>query len=353
VTRPNVAPPKSGSRPRRRSEVFGLLVSAVSLGAVVWWALQQQKPAFPSSAGELVPLAFAIGVYAVVTGIRGWRWHVVLRLSGIEHARSDAYGLTTVGYMGNTVLPARGGEVLRILLLGERTSARRRDILGSIVAERALDVIALIVLFAIMSWAHVAGAPVGQLPAAVALGIVAAGALVLAYYLRLRRRGRLERFASLVRPFLHASRLLVGQPGPGLLALTIGFWLLEGLIFWLVGRSLDVDVTFLEGVFLVVLTSFFLSVPAAPGYLGTFDAALLFGLKALGIEGGEAVAFVLLVRFVLFVPITAVGLVVMFTRYGGLSRLFGRHSLPHAGEQATKNEASGGPDPSVEGSPPS
>lgn len=295
---------------------------------MVWWALEQKRPTLPSSLEDLFPLVLAIGLYAVATLIRGWRWHAILLQSAIGHARIDAYALTVVGYMGNTVLPARGGEILRILLLGERTDARRREILGSIVAERALDAAALVVLFALLTWTQVAGAPVGQAPALAALAVVGGGVLVLLFYIWLRRRGRLERFASIVRPFLRASRLLVGKRGLGLLAITIGIWILEGAIFWLIGQSLELPVAFLEALFLVVLTSFFLSVPAAPGYLGTFDAALIFGLKALDIQGGEAVAFVLLARFVLFVPITAAGLVLMLTRYGGLSQLSARRKEP-------------------------
>jgi len=317
------SPDRFAPRSRRR-DLLGLAISAVLLAAVVWWALEQPKPTFPSSPENLLPLAVAIGLYAVATVIRGWRWHMILLHAGIGHARADAYALTVVGYMGNTVLPARGGEILRILLLGERTDARRREILGSIVAERALDAVALVVLFALLTWSRVAGAPVGQTPAAVSLALIAAAAVVLVFYVWLRRRGRLERFASIVRPFLRASRLMVGRLGLVLLAVTIGVWFLEGAIFWLIGQSLELDVAFLEGLFLVVLTSFFLSVPSAPGYLGTFDAALIFVLKALDIDGGEAVSFVLLARFVLFVPITVAGLILMLTRYGGFGRMFGR-----------------------------
>jgi glycosyltransferase 2 family protein len=324
ATRPEAL--DTDTRRSHRRDLLGLLISAVSLAAVVWWALEQPKPTFPSSPEDLLPLAVAVGMYAVVTVIRGWRWHRILLHAGIRHAPADAYALTAVGYMGNTVLPARGGEVLRILLLGERTDARRREILGSIVAERALDAVALVVVFALLTWSEVAGAPVGQAPAAVSLALIAAAALVLLYYIWLRRRGRLERFASIVRPFLLASRLMVGRLGLVLLVVTIGVWFLEGAIFWLIGQSLDLDMAFFESLFLVVLTSFFLSVPAAPGYLGTFDAALIFGLKALDIQGGEAVAFVVLARFVLFVPITVAGLILMLTRYGGFARMFGRRS---------------------------
>jgi uncharacterized membrane protein YbhN (UPF0104 family) len=62
-------------------------------------------------------------------------------------------------------------------------------------------------------------------------------------------------------------------------------------------------------------------IPAAPGYVGTFDAAVIFGLRAVGVVGGQAVGFALLVRFVLFVPIIVVGLVLLVTRYGGVRQL--------------------------------
>ena len=58
-------------------------------------------------------------------------------------------------------------------------------------------------------------------------------------------------------------------------------------------------------------------IPAAPAYAGTFDAAIAFGLKALDVGSQTALSFAILVRFVLFVPITVVGLVLVVTRYGG------------------------------------
>ena len=103
-------------------------------------------------------------------------------------------------------------------------------------------------------------------------------------------------------------------------------WLAEGLIFTLVGQSLGLDVSLLEGVFLVVLASLFALIPAAPGYVGTFDAALLFGLAALDIRGGVALSFAILVRFVLFGPITVIGLVLLLTRYGGIASVLRRRS---------------------------
>lgn len=316
-------------------------ISVVSLAAVVWWATKQDAPTFPRSAGHLGLLGLAVLVHVGATLGRGWRWHRVLRLSEVEHHAIDAYALTTVGYMGNTVLPARGGEVLRTVLLGQRSPARKREILGSIVAERLLDVAALAVLLVIVTFGGVAGTPVGLAPAVASLGVGVALAVGLLVYLRARRAGRWTAFAERVRPFVFAVRRLLGVAGVVLLVASSAIWLSEGLIFYLVGRSLSLAISLPEAAFLVVIGSFFALIPAAPGYVGTYDAAILFGLKALNISGGPSIGFTILVRFVLFVPVTLVGLLFMLFRYGGLARLAGRrraqdlHVRPPVAEQGS------------------
>jgi uncharacterized membrane protein YbhN (UPF0104 family) len=327
---PSVTAARGRREPAARRRMFrdllGVVVSLAALGAFVWWALHQRRPQFPSSPEDIALIVGAVGLYGVATLLRGWRWHRILKRADVDHKRSDAFALTAVGYMGNTILPARGGEVLRILLLGERSSSSRREILGTIVAERVLDAVALVLLFGVLTWSGVAGTHKGKFEAAIGVGVIAAAAIALVFYIQLRKRGMLERFASTIRPFVRASRLLFGRLGLGLLALTFGIWFLEGVIFWLIGNSLGLGIDVLEGTFLTVLTSFFLLVPAAPGYIGTFDAALVVGLRAVGVTGGQALAFVLLARFVLFVPVTVAGLVLVFTRYGGLRLLPSRRN---------------------------
>ncbi|MEA2421416.1 MAG: glycosyltransferase 2 family protein [Thermoleophilaceae bacterium] len=312
------------TRPRWRRharDIFGAVVSIAALAAVIVWALKQPAPKFPSQPGKIALLFVGVGVYAVATLLRGWRWDRVLTSVHVGHRKGDAYSLVCVGYMGNNVLPARGGELLRVMLMAPRAQARRRELLGSIIAERVLDVVALAGLFAVMTLASVAGSPVGKAPAYVALGGGVVGVIALLVYLRLRERGKFEKFATAIRPIARASRI-VGRPeGAGLVAVTALVWVLEGIVFWLVGQSLGLHLDLVGGTFLVVLASFFALIPAAPGYVGTFDTAVLFGLHALKVTGGNAVAFAVLVRFVMFVPITLVGLVLLMTRHGGIRQL--------------------------------
>jgi uncharacterized protein (TIRG00374 family) len=311
----------SGSDRRGLRNVLGIAISAVSLVAFIWWATKQERPEFPTGARELFELAACLVIYAVATLLRGWRWHTILRQAHVDHVRADAYALTVVGYMGNNVLPARSGELLRVLLLGERTDARRRVILGSIIAERFLDLLTIVTLFAALTVGDVGDRPLGVVPLVLVAAVVLTGAAVLALLKGVRRRGRLERFAEIVRPFAHATRVLVGWTGVILAAVTVAVWLLEASIFWLVGDALHLGINPIEALFLAVLTSFVAIIPSAPGYIGTFEAAVVFGLGAIGIEGGQAVAFALLIRFLLYVPITLVGLGLMLVRYGGLQRL--------------------------------
>jgi uncharacterized membrane protein YbhN (UPF0104 family) len=222
--------------------------------------------------------------------------------------------------------------VLRTVLLSARSGVGKVEILGSIVTERMLDAMSLAVLFAVLTWAGIAGSPLGQRPALAAVAALAVGAIGAWAFLQARRRGRLRGIADRLRPVLRASRPLLGRPGVPLLLVSIVVWCTEGTIFWLVAHALSLDLGWIDGLFLVVLSAFSALIPAAPGYVGTFDAAAIFGLKALGVAGGQAVAFLLLVRFVLFVPITVVGLAFFLTRYSGLARSRRRVGKPTASE---------------------
>ena len=72
-------------------------------------------------------------------------------------------------------------------------------------------------------------------------------------------------------------------------------------------------------VFIMVVANFVALIPAGPGYVGTFDAAVLFAAKSLGQSRSVALSYLLLLRFVLFIPITATGLLLLVGRYGGLA----------------------------------
>jgi uncharacterized protein (TIRG00374 family) len=297
-----------------------IVVSVVSVGAVVWWATRQHAPKMPTSAASAGWLVASLGVYALAIFLRGWRWDRILTLSRIPHERADAFWLIPVTYMGNTVLPLRGGEILRISLMSKRAHARVREVLGTVIAERILDVTTLAVLFVVLTWTGIDGAPTGKIAAYFAAALLVFGALLLFVYLLLRRRGRFDTFAGRIRPYAHASRLFAHAEGWTLAGMSGLIWLLEGATVMLVGRSVGIHLDLLAALLTNVIATLFSAVPAGPAYAGSYDAGILLGLHAANVNGAAALGFLLLVRFIVFVPVTIVGLVVLVVRYGGLRR---------------------------------
>jgi uncharacterized membrane protein YbhN (UPF0104 family) len=323
-------PPRSrGVRGARARGAFGVVVSVVSLGGVVWWASHQPEPHLPSGAGALALVFASLCVYAAITAARGLRWNVILRASGIDASYGQTLELVIIGYMGNTVLPLRGGEVLRVLLLSRETAAGYPRVIGTIVPERMLDLAALTVVFVPLTAIGVAGSPVGDAPAVAGAVLVAGAALGLFVYLRLRVAGYFAGFADKVRPLTTATRMLLNRRGATLFVLSLGIWIAEALVFFLVARSLDLDIALLDSLYVVIAASFVSLIPAGPGFAGTFDGAVLFALKALDVAGGVAVSCLVLYRLVVFGPITAVGLVLLVRRHGGL-RMLRRSGVPES-----------------------
>jgi uncharacterized membrane protein YbhN (UPF0104 family) len=297
------------------------VVSALALGGVAWWASHQQLPSLPTGRDALGALAAAIALYALATLLRCERWQQLLELTGVRSARADAYGLVAVGYMANNTLIARAGDVLKVVLTAGRTGAGTTRIAGLAVGERAFDALALLFLFVVagllsprLGFAG-SGAVLrdGAIAGAACLGL--AGAALLARRTRIAAALRREaRTAAL------ALRPLAGRAGLALLALSVVIWLLEACVYIAVGRAVGVPIDLLAGIQIVALVNLIGLIPAAPANLGTFDAAVLFATRGLA-SGSGALAYVLILRLVLFVPITVVGLVVLLTRHGGLSRL--------------------------------
>lgn len=307
----------------RRFALIQALVSLVALAAVVWWALRQDSPEIPTHGDAIAWLLGAVGIYAVATLIRAERWHRILELAGVHARRRDCYALTTVGYMGNNVLPARAGEALRVVLLSQRCSGNKRTLLGSVVAERILDVIALIAIFIVTVYGVLSASevlPTDRPLLVAAIGVALVGAAAVAVWV-LRAHHVFERARDWLRPLADAPRALLNRWGVVLLAATFLLWAVEAGVYLAVARAIDLDIGVTGALYLVALTNFVAALPAAPGSIGTFDAAVAFGAKALDATSSAAISYVILLRFVLYVPITVVGLAILVTRYGGWSRL--------------------------------
>jgi uncharacterized membrane protein YbhN (UPF0104 family) len=300
-----------------RLSIVGLVVSAVAVGGVVWWALHQEPPQFPDTAGEWGALAGAVAIYAVATLVRGERWRSLLRAEGGRPSRADAQGLNVVGYAANNVLPARAGDAVRVLLMAPRAGMSKKAVLGTLLAERLLDIAVILTLFLVVGYGLLGEAGGGEVGWIVLATAAVAAAGVIGVVL-IRRNERLHAIAA---PILSSTLQLRGRHGLTLLGITFVIWGLEAGVWMSTGAAAGFPMDPIEGCYIVALASVFALIPSGPGYAGTQDAAAVTGILALGGTHSQAVTYLILVRFVLAVPITIAGLGLMAARYGGLRRL--------------------------------
>ena len=129
----------------------------------------------------------AVLLYGLATVVRGERWHRLLVDEGGHPSRRDTPGLNVVGYMGNNLLPARAGDAIRVVLMAPRAALGMRSVVGTLLAERLLDVGLLVVIFVIVGYGllgEVGGDKV-EIVLAAAAAAVAVGAVIA--YLLVRR----------------------------------------------------------------------------------------------------------------------------------------------------------------------
>ncbi len=293
-------------------------MSLLSVAGVVWWATKQQAPQLPSTGPELAALVGAIALYGLATVVRAERWQRLLEDEQATPERVDTYALTCIGYMGNNILPARGGDVVRTLLMAPRAHTSIRTVIGTLLAERILDVAVLVVLFVVVGYGllgEVGGGKV-EIILLVAAGLAIAGALA---YFAVRRN---EKMMAFIAPMLSSTLgLRRAHHGLLLLGMTLVIWGIEAGVWMSAGAAIGFGMDPIEGLYIVALASVFSMIPSGPAYAGTQDAAAILGIKALGGTGAQAVAYIVMLRFIIVVPITLVGLVLLAARYGGLGRL--------------------------------
>jgi uncharacterized membrane protein YbhN (UPF0104 family) len=307
--------------PRRRRSTatwVGVAVSLVAVAGVIWWAVHQEAPRLPQDGGEWLAALGAVLLYGLATLVRGERWHRLLEDEGARPSRADTHALNAVGYMGNNLLPARAGDAIRVVLMAPRAALPMRSVVGTLLAERLLDVGLLVIIFVVVGYGLL-GEVGGDSVEIVLLAAAGVAALAVVAYLLVRRN---ERIMGFLAPIASATLgLRRAHHGLRLVGITMVIWAIEASVWMSAAAAVGFGMTPIEGLYIVALSSIFAMIPSGPAYAGTQDAAAIIGIKALGGTGAQAVAYVVMLRFVIVVPITIVGLALLITRYGGLGRL--------------------------------
>lgn len=280
--------------------------------------------------GDLFLLTLTAAVAGVGLVLRALRWHVLLLPLAPKTPLRSRLGAVSIGFMANNILPLRVGEFARAYALSRVVPVSASGAFGTLVVERALDaIVLLLLLLAAMAWPTFPGGQAlgeGPLGAAITGAAVLAGMIVTGMVVLLFFPGPFVRVAKVVARFLPETlaRLLVEvlesflqalgvlkRPGLLFLALlwTVGVWLFNSFYFWLGFRAFGIGLDYVAAVFTQTVVGFGVALPSAPGYIGTFHYAADLALSGVyGVAEPRSLAFAFGVHFAGWVPVTAMGL---------------------------------------------
>ena len=312
----------------RRGRTLLQLSTGLALAGLAMWLTYRRVPP-----GELLDLLegarwgwlpVVLLPLAASYAFRILRWTVLLRpIRAVSFL--DASSPLLAGFMVNSILPARAGEIVRVLLLSRRTGLPKASVLGTVVLDRIFDGLTLTA----MTLGCIAGLWSG-LGTGVRLGLVAASAMyvfMLLFALALHRwRGAAARAAArplaragLRRPAAKLESLLLSfsdglatiRSGREVLFLALtsaGVWGSLVVSIYPVFAALELPLAWHYPVIVLVLAAFGMLVPTPAG-TGTVHAALAAALPAVTeLTTEQAMVLALLFHATQFLPVIAAGI---------------------------------------------
>ncbi len=236
----------------------------------------------------------SMGIIVLGLFARGARWRVLL---GGALPFWRAFSLTNISYLINNVLPLRVGELVRAYLATQaQPPVPVMKSIGTIVVERLVDVLAVLVILAL---ALTAGPLPSELRASAAffIPIVAVGFAVLVILASQRKRtlsfgsrmtarltilkrwnvvGWLEHFLDGLMPLTQSSALIQ------VLVLTTASWICSLLSGYVLMIAFFGHADWATTCLFSAAASLAVAVPAVPGNLGTYEVSILLALRAMG-----------------------------------------------------------------------
>lgn len=282
----------------------GLAVSAVCL----YLALRSVDPAKLVEAyrgASYIYLVPAVVLTILINWARAYRWRLLMYPND-RQPLGRLFSMVNIGYLFNSALPAKVGEVVRGYLAGRLLPGGMAQALSTLLVERLLDVLTLVLLLA--GLLPVVALPRWSVTAGLVFGAAALGGTALLVVLARLGPGALDRLWGVVGrvPGLGDRRVRAALEHllDGLRVLTVGRRL-PGIAFWslliwagyvfcnyttLVAFHLG-HLSPMAAAVTVCATGLSMVVPSSPGAFGPVEGAVIFALALYGVGESQAFAY--------------------------------------------------------------
>ncbi|MEK6221783.1 MAG: flippase-like domain-containing protein [Chloroflexota bacterium] len=271
----------------------------------------------------LTTLAFLVVLFNVA--ILALRWMKILLITPGRQNYFDLLNGIYLGQMLNIVLPARLGDVARVIYSGDKLNISKSRILGTLVVEKVTDM----VVFGLSIILLLLGASLPEWVAkpGVILVWVSLIALVGIFVLTFRGTAILNIFEkwSSSQPGKWQKKIFntlhLGLTGLESLKdwrVQTTIWLLSfatiflsALTNHLLLLALNINAPLIAALFVLVVIQIGSSPPSTPGKLGVFHYLVILSLSAFGIAQEPALAYSLILYSIALVPKVIYGAIVL------------------------------------------
>jgi glycosyltransferase 2 family protein len=312
---------------------LGILVAVMVSGVLLYLSLKGIDPRRLLTTFAHANLAEMLAVFAVLSATfvcRAARWRLIIQTES-DVTLWDSFRATMVGYLGNSLLPARAGEALRCVMINRTSATGFGTAAAGTLTERLGDTLALVLIGVACSSLNPAlpgyvRADIGFAALVLTLAIVV---LSLVSGLRKQIDSLVERLplphrvralsGGVVTQFFTASgRLRSAGLAVRFVGLTAIIWALDVLAVFVMARALGFQLDVVGVATLIVALGLASAAPSTPGYLGVFQVVGLAVLTPLGVDRVHALDLVFLIQ------IMNLGTAVLYGGYG----LLGLYPLP-------------------------
>ena len=292
--------------------IAGLYYAFRGIDFVQLWKIVNQLDLFYGTLSLIILLASNI--------VRSLRWQI-LAYPIDKISIKPAFSSIMIGYFGNSILPFRMGEFLRAYVLAEKTSLNVPTAFGTIVTERILDFVGLSLLILLTILVY----PVVWINQQIIIGVVVLSltAFVFVFYfkeinetflfdlkkIRLLQKSTVLKIIEILERLINGAVAIRSTNKVMLIFLyTVLIWLMYCFSTYFALLSTGISIKWYEVCVLMISTSLAISVPAAPAYVGTYHATVVYVLTTFFfIDQLDAQASAIIIHGVGTIPFIIIG----------------------------------------------
>lgn len=281
-------------------KLFLITLSFIILAAIIIYS-NPAKLLLIVSTSDLKMNFFALVLSSAAILIRCCKWAVLL--PGAKF--SDVVPVQLLGVTISNFSPGKAAEPAKAILLKMKTGISVSESLKSIIWERILDVLILLLLaFSALQILAVSGRFLVLSLLSIAIFLI----LVVVLFLILRRKYLASKILHFFRKVPFVDRIddnflenfykqkIVNRKLLVSFLLTFAAWMLDGFVFYFAFRAVGITVDPLLFAGLIALATLVGIISFLPGGIGSMEISLLFILNSQGVTGPLAVSGVLLAR---------------------------------------------------------